>query len=306
MLSDQGSPYVGRFARGWHRLPGKIPGQPQTRTRARSSIGRSAGSQERPSRHEERDCLRPTGSQRFGARGGRSSGREHIVDEQHVRRHGRPVTNDERSAHRCPPLHRVALGLGTGRDDAPKQASDGQPGLACDGAGQHLRLIEPSLGLASPGQRDPRHHVGAGWRAGGHRRAQGPPYAPHPSVLELMNGGAGGTLEGEGGPGARHRVGGTLLTPRTITTGRRGSASLTPRRGQRDQRASTPAAERPGRGAAPRAPRGEDDVERTHQHGSDDRKRVRHEPVRAGRPRAPGRRHVLRWRAEPGPWPPDR
>ena len=42
MLSDQGSPYVGRFARGWRRLPGMIPGQPQTRTRARSSIGRSS------------------------------------------------------------------------------------------------------------------------------------------------------------------------------------------------------------------------------------------------------------------------
>ncbi len=39
MLSDQRSPYVGRFARGWHRLPGIIPGQPQTRTRARPSIG---------------------------------------------------------------------------------------------------------------------------------------------------------------------------------------------------------------------------------------------------------------------------
>src|SRR5688572_4683377 len=34
MLGDQGSPYVGRFARGWHRLPGLIPGQPQTRTGA--------------------------------------------------------------------------------------------------------------------------------------------------------------------------------------------------------------------------------------------------------------------------------
>ena len=39
MLSDQGSPYVGRFARGWRRLPEMIPGQPQTRARARPSIG---------------------------------------------------------------------------------------------------------------------------------------------------------------------------------------------------------------------------------------------------------------------------
>src|SRR5881397_3354191 len=39
MLSDQRSPYVGRFARGWHRLPGRFPGQPQTRTWARRRIG---------------------------------------------------------------------------------------------------------------------------------------------------------------------------------------------------------------------------------------------------------------------------
>ena len=32
MLSHQRWPYVGRFARGWHRLPGIVPGQPQTRT----------------------------------------------------------------------------------------------------------------------------------------------------------------------------------------------------------------------------------------------------------------------------------
>jgi hypothetical protein len=39
MLTDQGSAYVGRFARGWHRLPGiRSPGQPQTRTRARGRV----------------------------------------------------------------------------------------------------------------------------------------------------------------------------------------------------------------------------------------------------------------------------
>ena len=46
MLGDQGSPYVGRFARGWHRLPGLIPGQPQTRTGARPSIGTPHGRRE--------------------------------------------------------------------------------------------------------------------------------------------------------------------------------------------------------------------------------------------------------------------
>src|SRR3990170_992531 len=39
MLTDQGSAYVGRFARGWHRLPGNLsPGQPQTRTRAHRRV----------------------------------------------------------------------------------------------------------------------------------------------------------------------------------------------------------------------------------------------------------------------------
>src|SRR3990170_738031 len=39
MLTDQGSAYVGRFARGWHRLPRNLsPGQPQTRTRAHRRV----------------------------------------------------------------------------------------------------------------------------------------------------------------------------------------------------------------------------------------------------------------------------
>src|ERR1700693_5330143 len=82
MLSDKRSPYVGRSARGWRRLPGRFPGQPQTRTRARPSIGSHMPPGERPSGREKMDLLGPNTPKRLGAGSRGGPGREHVVNQQ--------------------------------------------------------------------------------------------------------------------------------------------------------------------------------------------------------------------------------
>jgi len=212
MLSDQGSPYVGRFARGWRRLPGMIPGQPQTRTRARSSIGRSPRAQERPGGGNEHDLRRAGLEQRLGARGSRRSRREHVVDEQHVRGHRNAIWNDERAPHGGSPLGSVALGLGAGRLHPPEKAPHRKAGLPANLDRQHLRLIEASLGLSAAGKRRPRHDVGAAGNAGAHGGAERPGDAAHAPILQVMHRLARGPLERERRPGARDRIGRALTT----------------------------------------------------------------------------------------------
>jgi hypothetical protein len=266
MLGDQGSPYVGRFARGWHRLPGVVPGQPQTRTRARSSIGRSTGAQERPCSHQQRDARRSVGEQDLGARGSGRSGGEHVVDEQHMVGHGRAIASDERSAHRRSPRLRIPSGLRTGRDDPAQQPSHRKPGLPADGDREHPRLIESPLGLPSPGQRHPCRDVGSRWNARRHRRAERPADASHPSVLEAMDRGSSRPLERERRPGMRDLHGWTLAASGHLAIGGRGATSCAPRGRQRVEATGASLTERPRGRAAPRAARRENDIERPGQH----------------------------------------
>jgi hypothetical protein len=266
MLGDQGSPYVGRFARGWHRLPGVVPGQPQTRTRARTSIGRSTGAQERPCSHQQRDARRSVGEQNLGARGGGRSRGEHVVDEEHMIGHDRAFAGDERSAHRRSACLSIPSGLRTGRDDPAKQPSHRKPGLPADSDREHPRLIEPPLGLPSPGQRHPCHDVGSRWNARRHRRAERPADTSHPSVLEVMDRGSSRSLERERRPGPRDLLGWTLGASGHLTVGGRGATSCAPRRPQRMETTGASLTERPCGRAAPRAARREDDIERPGQH----------------------------------------
>ncbi len=267
MLSDQGSPYVGRFARGWRRLPGMVPGQPQTRTRARSSIGRSSCTQERPGSHEQRHARRTVCEQHLRARGRGRPGGEHVVDQEHVTRHGHTVSDSERPAHRRPARVGISLGLGPGRDDAAQQSSDREPGLPADRDRQHSRLIESPLGLPPPRQRHPRHDVGPRWNARRHRCAERSADAAHPSVLQVMHRGAGRTLERERCPGLRDLLGRALVASRHLAGRRRSAATLAPRRHQHTEPTPAPFAERPCRRTAARTARREDDVERSSQHG---------------------------------------
>ena len=267
MLGDQGSPYVGRFARGWHRLPGVFPGQPQTRTRARSSIGSSMGAQERPCSHQQRDARRSVREQNLGARGGGRSGGEHVVDEEHMIRHDRAIASDERSAHRRSPRLSIPSGLRTGRDDPAKQPSHRKLGLPADSHREHPRLIEPPLGLSSPGERHPCHDVGSRRNARRHRRAERPADASHPPVLEVMDRGSSRPLERERRPGMRDLPGWTLAASGHLSIGGRGATSCAPRGRQRAEATGASLTERPRGRATPRAARREDDIERPGQHG---------------------------------------
>ena len=91
MLSDQGSPYVGRFACGWHRLPGNdLPGnhrpgrepEPSIASGHRAGIARAAVS-------TPTSAAPPRGSVAAHA-AGRGPRREDVVDQQHPRRRRPP------------------------------------------------------------------------------------------------------------------------------------------------------------------------------------------------------------------------
>src|SRR5437867_1080470 len=116
MLSDQRSPYVGRFARGWHRLPGRFPGQPQTRTWAHRRIGTGTAKPQRGHRVVERarcgDQMDPAGAgcgERLGTRRGRRPGGEDVIDQQDSL--GCRTDRFEAPSHRLPALGAAAPSL---------------------------------------------------------------------------------------------------------------------------------------------------------------------------------------------------
>jgi hypothetical protein len=266
MLSDQGSPYVGRFARGWRRLPGEIPGQPQTRTRARSSISSSPRAQERPGPDDEHHLRRAGIEQRLGARRGRGARCEHIVNEQHVRGHRGPIASYERAAHGRSTVGGISLGLRAGRSHTPQERPDRQTGVPRHLNRQHLRLVESSLGFPAAGERNPGHHVGAARGRRGHRSAERSPDTSHPAIFEVVDRLPGRPLESERRPRTSDDVGWAVTTAPHARAGRWGATAVAPWGRQRDEVASAPVAEGPGARATARAPRGEDHVERALQH----------------------------------------
>src|SRR5919204_6253570 len=85
MLDDQGSPYVGRFACGWHRLPENLsPGNHRPERGSGASIARPESRPDRARGDEYRDVLRPGRDELRGARRGGGARREDVVDQQHV------------------------------------------------------------------------------------------------------------------------------------------------------------------------------------------------------------------------------
>ena len=179
MLSHQRWPYVGRFARDWHRLPGNIPGQPQTRTRAHPRIGRLPSAPQRTpagqgtSGGHRMDLPGPRAAQGLGGGAERGARREHIIDQQDPGRH--VVDRPERPAH-----GRASLGPGTsslwiGGDRAPQQPRRRQVEAVRQRDGQRARLVVPAFGTPTSCEGHPRDHVGRGRRAHrghriGHRR----------------------------------------------------------------------------------------------------------------------------------------
>ena len=176
MLSHQRWPYVGRFARGWHRLPGRIPGQPQTRTRARWSLGsparttqRRPAPRDRPGSGDRVDLRRPGLAQDVGSRRHRRPGREDIIDQQHARR--TRAARTEHPVHRHPAFGAGAPRLRRRRDRTPELPPRRTLETSGERNRQRTRLVEATLGATAARERHPRDDVDVGDRAGARDRA---------------------------------------------------------------------------------------------------------------------------------------
>jgi hypothetical protein len=167
MLGHQRWPYVGRFARGWHRLPGMVPGQPQTRTRARLRIGSPGRAAQRGPPSCDRsggghgvDLRRTRLAEDVGGGGHRRARGEDVVDKEHTR--GRRTAGAEDAVHRHAAFGAGAPRLRRRRDRTAELASCGPLQPARERDGQRPRLVEPPLRASSARERDPRHHVDVG------------------------------------------------------------------------------------------------------------------------------------------------
>ncbi|MEA2579830.1 MAG: hypothetical protein QOE83_722 [Actinomycetota bacterium] len=286
MLSDQRSPYVGRFARGWRRLPRNIPGQPQTRTRARSSIGTTPFPRNPslgPSRHgpsgrrrtqRTPECPRgdhqvhlPCARAHQGprARGSRCSGREHVVHQQHRRR--TPVGRNERAPQGRPTFGAASACLRPGADGSFEEPLYGKVQLASEPPSKHARLVIAARSQPRARQRHPCHRqriTRPGRRShGGHRPGERRSNVLPARVFQSMHRRPGWTVEPERRSRGGERPIGTITTREG--RGRGGpSTPLTPRRLQGGQFRATVVAEGPWPVAAPRAPAREQDVRELH------------------------------------------
>jgi hypothetical protein len=271
MLNDQWSPYVGRFARGWHRLPGRFPGQPQTRTWARRRIGTTArnaqrrkGIMERASRGREVDPAGAGRGEGFGARGSRRPGREDVIDEQDpLRRCARRI---EAPSHRRPALGAAPPGLGTRGSRAAEQSHDRDPRSVSEPHGKRPGLVVSALGEPSTRQGHPRDDID-GWQivTRRDRRGEGPCHITPSGELEAVHGASSGTVEEERRPSRRHRV------RRAVTAGSHrhagwATAPVAPGTHERHERHTARGTERPRPGPASGAPAREDDIERPREH----------------------------------------
>ena len=264
---------MGRFARGWHRLPGRFPGQPQTRTWARRRIGTTArnaqrrdGIVERARRGHEVDPAGPGRGEGLSARCGRGPGREAGLHEQDpLRRCARRI---EAPPHRRPALGAASAGLGTGRSRAAEQAQDRDPRSLSEPRGKRPGLVVPALGEPSTRKRHPRDDID-GWQivTRRDRRGEGPCHITPSGELEAVHGASRRTVVEERRPSRRHRV------RRAVTAGRHrhagwATASVAPGTPERHERSTATGTERPRPVPASGAPAWEDDIERPREHAA--------------------------------------
>lgn len=266
MLSHQRWPYVGRFARGWHRLPGRIPGQPQTRTRARLRIGSRGRAAQRRSTPRDRACGRDRVDlpgagleQDVGGRRERRARREDVVNEQDARRRG--AGGPEDAVHRHPALGPRAPCLGCGRDRPAELSPRGTPGSVGDRDGERARLVVPALRAASACQRYPRDNVDIGHVARARDRIceRGGDVSPS-GKFQTQDRPARRPVVDERRAHRRQRRRRAVLACGLRTVGRV-AAAFTPRRLDRPQPRRALGAERPRTCAAARARPGEQRVD---------------------------------------------
>jgi hypothetical protein len=259
---------VGRFARGWRRLPGKIPGQPQTRLRARSSIA-TTPRRERASRREQHDLADPRVRQRVGTRRRRRPRRQDVVDQDDAQRDsGRGAANRlERAAHRRPPLLTRSPRLGSGRHGSTREPEDRQTEPDADGARERPRLVVPAFGQSVSCERHPSDRLDGRWVDGDHGVRERRRHAPPTRELQPMDRGARRSGEQERRPGDAHRRGRAISA--TLDGDGPGTATPpAPRWTERLERLAASLAERPAAHAAARASRREHHVERPGEHGA--------------------------------------
>jgi hypothetical protein len=264
MLSDQESPYVGRFACDWHRLPGSFPGQPQTQTRARSSIsvrncaGNSSGGD------EQADLLRTIVTEDPRTRRGGRAGRKHVVNEQHAL--GRsPAGRAEDALHREAPVDPASTRLGAGRVVAAEKRLYRAVEVDADDQRECPGLVVATLREPEPGERDPRDRVRPKHVDGGHRVSEGVRHFPPPGELQPVDRGAYGTTEQERCAGDRDRRGRAV---EAVAEGlvARTSAPPAHRFVDRRQGLGTHRAERPVSCSAPGAPWREEQIQHRTEH----------------------------------------
>ncbi len=277
MLSDQRSPYVGRFACDWHRLPGgDLPGNHRPRLKPGRIIATGGDrSPERSGGRQQAHLSHAGHQERPSAFVGGGPTREHVVDQHHPKR--RPRHGPEGSAKRLSTGRSGPSRLRGSLDGATQELANGPAGELGHASRQRLGLIESARPLPAPPEWNPgdrgRLWLSPGRRTDGrraleradHRGGERGRREPEPTELHPHQGPANGPLVEEGGasPGDRGRraVGAALDVDLEGTAAP--TASWWPEDGHAQPAGLT---ERPSPAAAPQAPPGEQDVEEHSEH----------------------------------------
>jgi hypothetical protein len=214
MLSDQRSPYVGRFACDWHRLPGGClsgnhrPGQEHPRIIA---TRRNAPS-ERSGRGEHPDLSGSRSQQDARALCGRCSTGEDVVHQHHAFRYS--WSSSKRTAQGTLALRSLSPGLGSGLDHPVQQRPDPPTCQIRHGSSERLGLVVPARSAPALPKGNPSDDVCLPGceevRGGSGQRLEDPGsqalrHGPEPAELELHQRLTAGPLVQEGG--ARPRDG---------------------------------------------------------------------------------------------------
>jgi hypothetical protein len=274
MLSDQWSPYVGRFACDWHRLPGGFlpgnhrPGQEHSRIIATGGNATSQRAGGRQNTHFScaRAYQRPRALRRSGAAG------QDVVNQDHPLGWG--CADTERASQGAPALTARPSGLRSRFDHSLEQRPDAPPGQLAEGSSQRFRLVVATRSPPSPSKRDPRQEYGLpqqhrSRRRAGHRqehpRGEALGDRTEPSELQLHEGRSGRAFVEEGRPRPGDGPGRTVRA--ALEPGFEWPAAPDATRRTEEAR-SRPArlTERPGASATAGAPAREQDVENGPEH----------------------------------------
>jgi hypothetical protein len=194
MLSDQRSPYVGRFARDWHRLPGgRLPGNHRPRLEPLRIIATSRHRPpERPRRREDTDLRGACPAKDRRALGGGRPARQDVVDQDDPS--GRYADGAERAVERKAPGGAGATGLRARLDRARQELPDGKAAQSGDDPGKSFGLVVATLAPAPAPERHPcenrdgrilrNDHRGRALKRLQHERSQGIRDRLLPSELE--------------------------------------------------------------------------------------------------------------------------